>query len=170
MHKLLYKGGGNIVSLKPFLLCRSPRMACKRLLTWLLSTLQSSPHRRYVHWNWLSWRPIFDPISFCTKLALFQPWDFLCLKFHELFFKTEPIPPEMLKGLNDYHLISGKPTHCMRYLLLLAETCNVRLILKNCCSFTKVLFLAPAQEIQALCPTKVGREVLSHALLFMWPK
>ena len=47
-------------------------------------------------------------------------------KVHELLFKMDPIPIDMMAGLTDYHLVSGNPTHARRYLLILAETCNVR--------------------------------------------
>ena len=60
-------------------------------------------------------------------------------KFHELYFEEDKIPAKMREGLRDLELISGSETHCRRYILLLARTCDVRtFFLLNC--FLKVLF------------------------------
>ena len=63
-------------------------------------------------------------------MIFFQPLDFIMSRVHELLFTMDPIPEAMLAGLTDYHLVSGNPTHARRYLLILAETCNVRQELK----------------------------------------
>lgn len=47
-------------------------------------------------------------------------------KFHELYFEEDEIPARMREGLRDLELISGSETHCRRYILLLARTCDVR--------------------------------------------
>ena len=46
-------------------------------------------------------------------------------KMHDLLFKMDDIPLDILSTLRDYHLVSGQPTKARRYLLILAETCNV---------------------------------------------
>ena len=51
-------------------------------------------------------------------------------KFHELYFEEDEIPARMREGLRDLELISGSETHCRRYILLLARTCDVRTV---CC-------------------------------------
>ena len=57
-------------------------------------------------------------------------------KFHELYFEEDEIPARMRKGLRDLELISGSETHCRRYILLLARTCDVRtFFLLNCLRF-----------------------------------
>ena len=54
-------------------------------------------------------------------------------KFHELYFEEDEIPARMREGLRDLELISGSETHCRRYILLLARTCDVRtFFLLNC--------------------------------------
>ena len=47
-------------------------------------------------------------------------------KFHEHYFEEDEIPARMREGLRDLELISGSETHCRRYILLLARTCDVR--------------------------------------------
>ena len=46
-------------------------------------------------------------------------------KFHDLFFDLVPIPPELNEDLTEFEYISKDGTTCCRYLLLLAETCQV---------------------------------------------
>ena len=49
------------------------------------------------------------------------------LGFHDLYFKKDPIPPHLKKGLKEMDFVSEDGgTTCRRYLLLLAETCQVR--------------------------------------------
>ena len=49
--------------------------------------------------------------------------------FHDLFFKKDPIPPHLKKDLKEDEFISEDGgTTCRRYVLLLAETCQVQIL------------------------------------------
>ena len=56
-----------------------------------------------------------------------QCFDFLIEKFHELYFTPVKIPAHLKKTLDDSELeyISADGSTTCRYILLLAETCQV---------------------------------------------
>ena len=54
-----------------------------------------------------------------------QPFDFLMRGFHELYFEKDPIPASLSEQLDNFEMISEDGETCRRYLVLLAQTCQV---------------------------------------------
>ena len=103
-------------------------------------------HFNVLHWTKLNWTEMHWTA---------QPFDFLIRGFHELYFAKDDIPESLKDQLQSHEFISDDGEKCCRYLIYLAQTCQVRHLsiynLKLVVGFTES---APRQLVY--CPVPVG--------------